>query len=102
MSCVGCWSKSRHAEDSEKAISIFPQHHDTSELGRRGSRFAAARCHAKIMLIGLSDGTRYVSEASANIRACKSIEQFVLTNDPELHEFHRKWIDELMTRHGQT
>ena len=72
------------------------------ELSRRGSRFAAARCHAKIILLGLDDGTRYVSESSANIRACYSIEQFVLTNDPELYEFHRKWIDELMIRHGQT
>jgi len=66
------------------------------ELTRRGSRFAAARCHAKIILLGLDDGTRYVSESSANIRACRSIEQFALTNDPELYEFHREWIDELM------
>ena len=66
------------------------------ELARRGSRFAAARCHAKIILMGLDDGTRYVSESSANIRACRSIEQFTLTNDPELYEFHREWIDELM------
>ena len=72
------------------------------QLTRRGSRFAAARCHAKIILMGLDDGNRYVSEGSANIRACQSIEQFALTNDPDLYEFHRKWIDELMTRHDQT
>ena len=66
------------------------------ELTRRGSRFAAARCHAKIILMGLDNGTRYVSESSANIRACRSIEQFALTNDPDLYEFHREWIDELM------
>ena len=66
------------------------------ELARRGSRFVAARCHAKIILMGLDDGGRYVSESSANIRACRSIEQFALTNDPELYEFHREWIDELV------
>jgi len=66
------------------------------ELSRRGSRFAAARCHAKIILMGLDDGSRYVSESSANIRACRSIEQFALTNDPDLYEFHHGWIDELM------
>jgi hypothetical protein len=66
------------------------------ELTRRGSRFAAARCHAKIILMGMDDDARYVSESSANIRACRSIEQFALTNDPELYEFHRGWIGELM------
>lgn len=66
------------------------------ELTRRGSRFASARCHAKIILMGLDDGTRYVSESSANIRACRSIEQFMLTNDPDLYDFHREWIGELM------
>jgi len=67
-----------------------------SELDRRGSRFASARCHAKIMLIGMDDGTRYTSESSANIRSCRSIEQFALTNDPDLYEFHREWINEIM------
>lgn len=65
------------------------------ELTRRGSRFTAARCHAKIILFAATDGSRYVSESSANIRACRSIEQFALTNDPELFEFHRQWIDEV-------
>ena len=66
------------------------------ELTRRGSRFSSARCHAKIILMGLDNGTRYVSESSANIRACRSIEQFALTNDPDLYAFHREWINELM------
>ena len=66
------------------------------ELTRRGSRFAAARCHAKIILFATSDGQHFTSESSANIRACRSIEQFALTNCPELFEFHRGWIDEIM------
>ena len=66
-----------------------------AELTRRGSRFTAARCHAKIILLAGTDGSRYTSESSANIRACRSIEQFALTNDPELFDFHRRWIDEI-------
>lgn len=66
-----------------------------AELQRRGSRFTAARCHAKIILLGADNGDRYTSESSANIRACRSIEQFALTNDPDLYEFHRGWIDEV-------
>jgi len=67
-----------------------------AELEKRGSRFASARCHAKIILMGMDNGTRYVSESSANIRACRSIEQFALTNDPDLYDFHCEWINEIM------
>lgn len=73
-----------------------------TELTRRGSRFAAARCHAKILLLAGSDGSRYVSESSANIRACRSIEQFALTNDPDLFAFHHQWIDELLDAPEET
>lgn len=66
------------------------------QLRRRGSRFCSARCHAKIILLLTSSGERYTSESSANIRACRSIEQFALTNDPELFEFHRGWIEEIL------
>jgi hypothetical protein len=66
-----------------------------AELTSRGSRFTAARCHAKIILLAADNGDRYTSESSANIRACRSIEQFALTNDPDLYEFHRQWIDEI-------
>lgn len=79
-------------EKADPAICKFAR----EELARRGSRFASARCHAKIILMGLDNGARYVSESSANIRACRSIEQFALTNDSDLYEFHREWIDELM------
>jgi len=79
-------------EKSDPEICNFAR----EELTRRGSRFASARCHAKIILLGMDDGTRYVSESSANIRACRSIEQFAITNDPDLYDFHRVWIDELM------
>jgi hypothetical protein len=65
-------------------------------LTGRGSRFAAARCHAKVYLFEATDGRRYVCEASANIRACQSIEQFAIIADADLFEFHRAWINEIM------
>lgn len=74
--------------------------HLRGELRNRGSRFASARCHAKILLFETDDGRNYVSESSANIRACRSIEQFALFHDRELFEFHRRWIQEVIAEHG--
>lgn len=68
----------------------------TAELTRRGQRVAACLNHAKILLLKLSDGRDFVCESSANLRSCSSIEQLMLTNDPDLLAFHRTWIDELM------
>jgi len=66
-----------------------------ADLESRGSRFVSARCHAKLLLFETTNGEHYTSESSANIRACRSIEQFCLTNDPELFQFHQSWITEL-------
>ena len=63
-----------------------------ASLTARGSRFVAARCHAKILLFETTAGQWFTSESFANILACRSIEQFCLTNDRELFEFHRDWI----------
>ncbi|MCY2990919.1 MAG: hypothetical protein NTY19_24045 [Planctomycetota bacterium] len=65
-------------------------------LRSRGSRLAAAESHAKVLLMLTSDGRHYVSESSANIRSCRALEQFALTQDRELFEFHKTWITELM------
>jgi len=73
-----------------------------AELTRRGSQFAAARCHAKVLLFATTGGDFYTSESSANIRACRSIEQFALTNDRELFEFHRAWIGEVLDNPEET
>ncbi|MCY2987174.1 MAG: hypothetical protein NTY19_04800 [Planctomycetota bacterium] len=65
-------------------------------LRSRGSRLAAAESHAKVLLMQTTDGRHYVSESSANIRSCRALEQFALTNDRELFDFHRQWIQEAM------
>jgi len=67
-------------------------------LEQRGHRAAALRCHAKIIL-AQSTGRRplyLVIESSANLRSCRNIEQFTLTHDRELLEFHRAWQLELL------
>lgn len=63
----------------------------------RGQRIAAVRSHAKILGFEFSDGRAMVIESSANLRSCHNVEQFSLTHDRELLEFHRSWIDRLLT-----
>lgn len=65
------------------------------QLAERGQQAVAIRCHAKILLFDLSDGRRFASESSANLRSCNNIEQFCLTHDAELHAFHRQWIEQV-------
>jgi hypothetical protein len=67
------------------------------ELVKRGQRVLAMRSHTKMLLARTADGTCYVCESSANLRSCVNIEQFVLTNCPDLYAFHQTWIEELFT-----
>jgi hypothetical protein len=39
------------------------------------------------------DASHYVIESSANLRSCRNIEQFTMTNDRELLTFHRSWME---------
>ncbi len=67
-----------------------------AELSRRKQHAVAIRSHAKILLLELSDGTALVVESSANLRSCHNIEQFTLTHDRDVLEFHRQWMDQLI------
>lgn len=81
--------------DKEKAVC-----HDVArQLAARSGRFAAIRCHAKLLLFQTASGQFYVYEGSANLRSCRNIEQFVLTQDQALLKFHRSWIDQVLTQH---
>lgn len=51
-----------------------------------------ARCHAKIILAG-----SFVFEGSFNLRSSDTIEQITIFNDPELFNFHARWMDEVKT-----
>jgi hypothetical protein len=63
------------------------------ELRRRGHKVLAMRTHCKITLARMKNGTCYVAESSANLRSSKNVEQFVLTNCPDLYQFHYDWIN---------
>lgn len=67
-------------------------------LGQRSQPIAAARVHCKLLAFRIGDGTPLVCESSANLRSCKSAEQFCLTNDPGLLDFHERWIADLLAR----
>lgn len=64
------------------------------ELEKRGGHIAADRVHAKLILMEMTNGDCFTVEGSGNLRSCNSIEQFVMTNDKCLLEFHRNWIEE--------
>lgn len=52
----------------------------------------AGRTHAKVATFGTIS-----LEGSANLRACRSIENVAVTNDTNLADFHRQWITTLTT-----
>jgi len=62
-------------------------------------RCAAARTHAKVICLDLTSGAKLTLEGSANLRSNGNREQFVLINDPALHDWHSRWIDDLVTQH---
>ncbi len=64
------------------------------ELPARGGWYCACRNHAKLILAALSDGRRIVIESSANLRSCRATEQFAITSDAGLYQFHEAWIQE--------
>ena len=65
----------------------------------RGQRAAAARSHCKVVTLACTDGRRFSLEGSANLRTNSNREQFALTQDATIHDWHAAWIDELVSRH---
>lgn len=63
------------------------------QLRERGQKVLAMRTHAKIILARMEDGSKYVAESSANLRSSVNVEQFVLTQCPDLYDFHHGWIE---------
>lgn len=68
------------------------------QLLDRGQRIAAIRTHAKIQAYTLTDGRAFVIESSANLRSCRNIEQFCMTADRALFDFHATWMDEVFAQ----
>ncbi|HRK33039.1 MAG TPA: hypothetical protein PLJ47_00490 [Candidatus Hydrogenedentes bacterium] len=64
-------------------------------LQARGQRYVAFSNHAKVMLLA-NDTDHIVIEGSANFTANPRLEQYVITNDRDLYEFHRSWMDHFL------
>ena len=69
------------------------------DFRQRGQRAAAARSHAKVVTLATAGGRRLSLEGSANLRTNSNREQFCLTEDAALHDWHAGWIDDLVNRH---
>lgn len=63
------------------------------EIAGRGGNVAALRTHAKLILMEMSNGCHYVVEGSGNLRSCRCVEQFTMSNDKALLLFHREWME---------
>jgi len=67
-------------------------------LLRRCGKFRALEIHCKILLLACEAAGMWLTvEGSANLNANPRFEQYVLTNDRGLWEFHRGWMDEVFT-----
>lgn len=82
------------ADHKEAAVCYRLAH----ELPARGGWYHATRTHAKIIAAHLSDGRAFVVESSANLRSCRAIEQFTITQDTDLYQFHRTWMESVHER----
>lgn len=67
----------------------------------RHQRIVAIRSHAKVIAIELSDGRGFTVESSANLRSCRNLEQFTVTQSLDLTRFHAGWMDEVVTAAGK-
>jgi hypothetical protein len=65
-------------------------------LTKRGGRFKAFENHCKVLVVWSAERDLWLTvEGSANLNANPRFEQYVLTNDRGLAEFHRGWMDEV-------
>jgi len=59
------------------------------------ARLVITRSHAKVILMPTTAGEWFVIEGSANLRSSDNIEQMLILNDRETHDFHAEWMEEL-------
>lgn len=64
----------------------------------RRQRFCCLPIHAKVTLLANHQSQDFlVVEGSANFTGNPQIEQYCVTNDRGLFDFHRQWIEEVLT-----
>lgn len=66
-------------------------------LRQRGGRYIAFQSHAKVTLL-CNPAAAIVIEGSANLNDNPRFEQYVITNDRALYDFHRAWMEEVLAR----
>lgn len=64
-------------------------------MAKRNQRYTAFINHTKIALLKAGD-THIVFEGSANFTANPRLENYIVCNDPELYQFHREWMEEML------
>ena len=103
------WLDARAVRSLTLLASIFFRSHNgglwtetLEELRKRGHRAACCPSHCKVMALAFASGGRLVIEGSANLCSNGSArEQFALVHDAGLHDFHSRWIAEMVARHAQ-
>lgn len=66
-------------------------------LRSRGGRFRAFANHSKVLLLANAKQRHWLTiESSANLTGNPRVEQYVLTNDRALHDFHLDWMTEVL------
>lgn len=64
------------------------------------ARLVITRSHAKVILLPTAGGDHYIIEGSANLRSSDNLEQMLILNDQETHDFHAEWMDDLARDHA--
>lgn len=91
-----------HVERLTLVVSHYFQQVDKATVYRgvesrlRGlAEIIVTRCHAKVICLPNRSGDFYVVEGSANLRSSDNVEQIVITNDRDTHDFHVAWMEEI-------
>ena len=68
----------------------------------RNGRYRSFENHCKVLLLNNPERDIWLSvEGSANLTSNPRLEQYVLTNDRGLYEFHRGWMEECFDRYRE-
>lgn len=66
-------------------------------LQARGQRFIAFENHAKVSLFARNETATHITvEGSANYTANPRLENFTVTNDIQVYELHRTWMEAML------
>ena len=69
-------------------------------MAARGYRFICFENHTKVLLMK-HEPHYIVIEGSANFTSNPRLEQYTITNDAGLYEFHRAWMEEMLNGEAQ-